>query len=289
MIYLIASIFCSTLIMLVFKWAERFEINRLQLIVINYFVAFSAGYLAFGNGMGITEILAKPWFGFAIILGFVFISCFNIIGFAIQEIGVGIITVANKMSLVVPVLFSLIFVGEILTLPTAIGIILALIAVYFASIKKTSHLNGIKYWRLPILVFIISGAVDTFIKYAQEYLIPVNEFGLFCTAVFMVAGIIGIPFFIYQQVKHKEFKLSKTIICGISLGIPNFGSIYFLMEALNSPNWESSRLFPINHIGVVLLATLSGAVLFNEPVSRINKIGVGLAVIAILLLSLYGG
>ena len=83
----------------------------------------------------------------------------------------------------------------------------------------------------------------------------------------------------------KRFQL-KSIPFGILLGVVNYGSMYFLLLALRVENTESSTIFTINNIAILALSTLVGLVLFKENISKKNWIGIILAFIAILLVTL---
>jgi len=80
----------------------------------------------------------------------------------------------------------------------------------------------------------------------------------------------------------------KPLIWGIMLGISNFGSIYFLIRTLNhrSPQGniiDSSIVFGVNNTGIVVLSVFTGFIVFREKLKRINWIGVGLALVAIII------
>jgi multidrug transporter EmrE-like cation transporter len=49
---------------------------------------------------------------------------------------------------------------------------------------------------------------------------------------------------------------------------------------------ESSTLFTINNVGIVTLSTVVGLVLFKENMSTKNWLGIGIAIIAIILVTL---
>jgi uncharacterized membrane protein len=78
---------------------------------------------------------------------------------------------------------------------------------------------------------------------------------------------------------------SRHVIAGIVLGIPNFGSIYFILKMLEQ-GWEGSVFFPINNVGVILLSTAVALIIFKEQLSRLNIIGIVLAILGIVLISL---
>ena len=48
----------------------------------------------------------------------------------------------------------------------------------------------------------------------------------------------------------------------------------FLIKALQDEGFESSTLFTINNVGIVVVSTLVGILLFKEKFSIKNKIGV---------------
>ncbi|MGB5983273.1 MAG: hypothetical protein WBG46_14120 [Nonlabens sp.] len=50
-------------------------------------------------------------------------------------------------------------------------------------------------------------------------------------------------------------------------------------------NMESSVIFPINHVGTVLLTPLLGILVFKERMTLKNYIGVGIAVVAIMVIA----
>ncbi|MEZ5014239.1 MAG: hypothetical protein R2794_08100 [Chitinophagales bacterium] len=61
-------------------------------------------------------------------------------------------------------------------------------------------------------------------------------------------------------------------------------TMYFLMAALNKPRWDSSTLFPVNNIAIVIGSCLTAAFLFREKLSGLNILGIILAVTSILLI-----
>lgn len=72
---------------------------------------------------------------------------------------------------------------------------------------------------------------------------------------------------------------------GVMLGVPNYGTMYFLIAALHHPMFEnSSSFFPVNNISIVLATALCGWLLFKEPLSRVNFFGILLAILSIVLI-----
>ena len=74
---------------------------------------------------------------------------------------------------------------------------------------------------------------------------------------------------------------------GIALGVPNYFSVFFLLKALQFEGLNSAEVFTLNNVSIVVLTTLLGIVLFREHLQWKNWVGVVMAVISILLISLY--
>lgn len=286
MIYLALSILASTIILILFKLFDRYRVNTLQAIVVNYIAACASGLITYNAPIHINEIVSSKWFVGALLLGFLFISIFNVMALTAQRNGLSVASVAAKMSVIIPVVFGLYVYQESMGLQKIIGIILALIAVYLTSIKSKSSINSTKGLLLPVILFLGSGIIDTSIKYLETTYVAQNGIPIFSATIFFFAGIIGIGIIIRKSFK-KTYKFDlKSIYGGIALGIVNYGSIYFLLKALQYEGTESSTIFTINNVAIVMLSTLTGLMLFREKLYIKNWIGIFIAIISIALVTL---
>lgn len=287
MLDLALSVFCSSLIFVIFKFYEVLKIQTLYAIITNYFVACTVGLLFYDGSHQLKEIPNADWFWPTILLGVLFIMVFNIMARSSQQNGVGVTSVATKMSLVIPVILGVFLYNEQLSFLKIFGIVLALIAVYFASIKKKSLVIRKEVLLLPLLVFLGSGIIDSSIKYLQETKLETHEFPLFSATVFAAASITGVVFILIKAFR-KPLKINfKNILGGVALGIPNYFSIFFLLRALQSDILNSASIFTINNVAIVMFSTLLGILIFKERLSPKNWLGIGMAVISILLVALF--
>ncbi|WP_053971881.1 DMT family transporter [Mangrovimonas sp. ST2L15] len=281
--YLLLSILCSTLIFIVFKTIDRLQISTLHTIVINYVTACGLGMILNTQPITIKNTIQSDWFLGALFLGFLFISIFFVMARTAQTHGVSVASVASKMSVIIPVIFGIIVYNEGTGKQKIAGIILALFAVYWTSLKKNTSLKSKRSLTLPLILFLGSGIIDTSIKYLETYYVPENGIPMFSATIFFIAGSLG---FIYLLIKNQWRFTLRNLFSGLILGVINYGSIYFLLKALNHETFESSTLFTINNVGVVMLSTLSALLLFKEHLSKKNWIGISLAIISILLVTL---
>lgn len=287
MIALLFSILASTVILIVFKLFERFHINNFQAIVVNYYVAGSCGILIQGNYNILYQWPQFSWFTYALMLGSLFIIIFFLIALTTQKSGLSVVSIATKMSVVIPVAFGLFYYGEQLGILKGIGILTALAAVYLSSIKNKAGLV-IKRSNLvlPLLVFLGSGIIDTGIKFLEEGFVAESDVAIFSSTLFLSAGFMGSLVLIFKKITGTLRFETKSLVGGLMLGIPNFFTVYFLVMALRSDLFESSGIFVINHIGVVTFSTVAGIFLFKEKLILKNWMGFVLALISILLITL---
>lgn len=287
MLDLALSVLSSTWIFVVFKLYDVYKVQTLVAIIINYITACLTGFFLYQGPVTLDEIMNTSWVWGPFAMGILFITIFNLMAKTAQTSGVSVASVATKMSLVIPVIIGLIFYGEHLTLLQVIGILLALAAVYFASLKEKGITINRKDLILPLLVFLGSGAIDASIKYFEEKHLTDQEIPIFSSMVFGCAALSGL---IYIGVGSKKQTLKinfKNVLGGVALGIPNYFSIYFLIRALRNNTWSSAAVFTLNNVAIVMLSTLLGILLFKERLSIKNWSGVALAIISIVLVALF--
>ncbi len=272
--------------MVVFKLFERFRIKTADAIVVNYAVATLLSFTLDGSGIPLLKSHTYPWFPHALCMGVLFITLFNIIGTSTQKMGISVTTVANKMSLVIPVLFAVWILNENLGGYKIVGLLFAGIAVILSSYKQESRLGEKKYLFYPFIVFLGSGAIDAYFKFNEEFTLGNNGLEPFTGWIFLTAGCIGLIYWILRYVKAKEIPAGNVIWAGVLLGIPNYFSVYFLLKALSINDLESSVVIPVNNLGVVAMGALAGIIFFDERPNKFNVAGLILCFLAIVLIGM---
>jgi drug/metabolite transporter (DMT)-like permease len=285
MIPLALSIVSSSVLLVIFKYFNRFGVKNFQAITVNYFVAAALGFLLSPVAVAPLQIVTQKWMPSAFVIGCVFITMFYVMAVSAQKVGVAISSVANKMSLVIPVVAGVILYNESLLGLKLVGVLIALAAVAMVTYPKKGLNIEKKHLLLPIIIFFGSGFLDTFFKYVETNLIRTEEIEIFSATLFLVAALVGTSVLVFNRLSKGETLETKSIVGGFALGIPNYFSINFLLMALNIPNLESTLVFPINNTGIVLLSTLLAIILFSERLTKLNWTGIALAVASIALIA----
>lgn len=291
LLLLIASIILTAWLSISFKIIERLGINNLQAIVYNYTVCVITGSIVNGHFPINGTLVKQPWFGWALFMGACFIAMFNLAAYTIQKIGVAAATVAYKLSMVIPFVFSIYLYNEEATIWKIAGVATALLAVWFTTRPNSNEEKGKKVswliWAMPLLLFVGSGLLDTMIKYVEQaFLNPGNQDAYLITA-FFVAATMGMLILLFQFMTGRQKFSGKAVLAGIGIGVPNYFSIWCLLGALKGYAGNSSAIIPINNMGIVLFTAIVAWLGFKEKLSAVNWLGIILSLGAIALIA-YG-
>lgn len=274
--------------LMLFKYFEKYEIDNLQAIIVNYLTAgtlaiISANY----NGLNteFSVILNSNYFLISIMIGFLFIVTFNLLAHGTQKLGIAVTTVSNKMSMLVPVFMGIYLFQETFNLIKLSGLLIALIAIYLSSVQKGKLNFKKKYILLIALIFLGQGIADSSLNWAQKRVLNNNNLELFFGSVFYISAVFGLIYLLYKMIKQQNKIQYKSIFWGIGLGVPNYFTLYFFIKSLKSEVFESSEVFPIVNMGIIILSALGGIILFREKLSFSNWTGIALAILSIGLIS----
>ncbi len=284
MLYLLLSIVCATSLTIILRLFDKWNIRSQYGIVFNYLGCCLTGFLSMPDKSMISHIPQWNGWWICLLLGLGFMIVFILIGKSVKLLGVTTTSISYKLSFIIPAMVAILFYGDVLTIYKSIGIILAIFAIYFITKQREEKNETIipnkNLWLLPILIFAGAGSLDAFFNFIQRNYVP-NGFDHIATiTVFAGAFLSGLLRFGMQ----KEMYQLKNVMGGIILGIPNYGSLYFLLQALKHPVYPPSTLFPLNNLGIVCLSAIAGLLLFKERFTTSKIIGFMLTVASIIII-----
>lgn len=290
MIYLAGSIILTSYLTIAFKICERYHVRIFPAIIFNYITCVITGSVVNGSFPVNGEVVQTPWFPWACMMGVLFVSIFNIVGITTQKAGVAVASVANKLSLIIPVILSVYLYHETVAGWKLAGVILALVAVVLTCYPNRLQEAGRPRrtaWvvLLPFVLFIGSGLLDALINHVQKLFVTDENKNAYLISGFLSAATIGSLLLGIQYATGRIRFSGKDLLAGILIGIPNYFSIWCLVRFLKISPWQSSASIPVNNMGIVLFSTLVAWLLFREKLSRINWTGIVLSVIAIYLIA----
>lgn len=283
MIFIFLSILCSVSVATLLKLTKKFEIPVEPIVTLNYVTAIFLSYLLFSPDIQNFKTATIPWHIYlplTILLPTVFIF----LGISVKNIGIVKTDIAQRLSLFIPILAAYFIFGENIGVLKLSGLLVGFSAIFFTLYKKTKSDSKSNNWLYPCIVFIGFGVIDVFFKKVAQYQqIP------FTTSLFYIfSGALSISLLISLfYIIKKNYKLNlKTLSSGILLGLLNFGNIYFYLQAHKSLSQNPSTVFAAMNFGVIILGSLVGVLAFREKLSKINYIGISLALVAVVLITL---
>ncbi|TGE20130.1 hypothetical protein [Hymenobacter elongatus] len=295
MLALFLSVLFSVTIVFIFKYFSRFGVDTFQALIVNYITCVVVGWLASGAPSLEPLRAGGAWLVAAVALGGLFIGTFYLVAITAQRVGVSAASVANKMSLILPVLFNLLVLRlsqRPYTFINYAGMALALLAILLTALPRRSTAAApdgtapAAAWWLPLLLFVSSGAGDSLLNFASSTLLPdAATRTLFPLVTFATAGTIGLLILLSRVAKGGQQFAAKNVLAGIILGIPNYFSIYFLIKALGNFGNDGAFVYPIANVATILLGAVGAAFLFREQLGARGRVGLATAVVALVLIS----
>ena len=287
MIEIIITISTFSSMVMLFKYFEKINVNNLQAISANYFTAGILSIIFLPNTFEFDKINYSNttiFFVLAFIVGLLFVLTFNLYAHGAQKIGVTPSTIANKMSMIIPIIIGIILLNEEVTFNKILGISFAFIAIFLSSIGDRKYSLNKNHLIIIVLLFIGQGLADGILNWAQEFILNGSNMNLFFAVTFLAAGFSGLLFLFFKLSSQKVEIEPKSIIWGIVLGIPNYLTLLYFVKSLKSELFSSSEIFPIINIGVIIFCTILSIILFRERVSIYNWLGVILGVFSIFII-----
>ncbi|WPO78556.1 DMT family transporter [Flavobacterium sp. KACC 22761] len=211
-----------------------------------------------------------------ILLPIVFLFLFS----SIKYMGIVKTDAAQRLSLFIPIIAAWLIFKEDFNLYKVIGLIIGFLALLFILKKQTAN-DGNK-WIYPLVVFFGFGIIDILFKQIALYTVLPYTTSLF--VVFDISLAVSLLIVLYNVVLRKEKFQSKNILFGALVGIFNFGNILFYLKAHKAFAENPSTVFAGMNMGVIVLGSLVGLLFFKEKLSKINFIGIALALIAIVFI-----
>ena len=295
MIALVLCIFVSTLMFSCFRLFPRMNVRLEDAIVINYMVA-STLCVAIAGYTHTLDRLSAPSSLAGAAMGLIFLYMFKKIGQCTQELGLGVVAIATKMSMVLPMMvFIVLDPTDAFTWHKGVAIALAFPAVWLASTQSkkdqgstglsASGLKQATSWTLPAIVFVGSGLIDLGFGWfsSPDHMSCDADRLAFSSIPYTMAAFIGITrWFTIPRCAPQPSR--STILGGVILGVINVGSLFFLLSAYQQMPLSRSAIVPMINLGVVLATALAGMAFFAERPSRRNLMGWLLASTALVIL-----
>ena len=283
MTYLLLAVICSVLVSVLLKLAARRQLDVAQMVTWNYLVAATLTAMVLRPPLASLQSGHAPWLallGLAVVLPTIFL----VLGRAVAEAGIVRSDVAQRLSLLLSLLAAFLFFGQTATSLKLIGLGLGLVAMLMISLRprgpSVAATSG--SWRWLLGVWVGFAVVDILLKQVALSGTPSMAALLAC---FSIAFVLMLALQLWRHVSGRSRLNLRNLGAGALLGLLNGGNILFYVHAHQALPDSPATVFAGMNIGVVVLGALVGVLAFGEPTSRWNRLGLGLAVVAISLIA----
>lgn len=283
--YLIASVVCSVLVSVLLKLMQRRGTDTAQGIAWNYLAASLLCFILLDPPLSALAAPRAPWPALAL-LAVLLPGIFLALSASVRAAGIVRTDIAQRMSLVLSLLAAFLWFGEQADAQRLAGLALGLLAIVLLVLRPRAASaeaeGGWTGWALPLLVLVGYASVDVLLKHIAAAGTP---FAASLQVTFAAAFVVMIGVQIVRRVRGGPSLALPALGSGLLLGALNFGNILFYVKAHRALPDNPAVVFSTMNIGVVVLGTLAGTLLFRERLSPMNLVAIPLAIVAIALIA----
>ena len=281
MLYVFLSICCSVMVSVLFKLARRYQIDVLQAITWNFTAAIIL--LVVINKPQITlQTFSTASIYPYIALGILLPVLFLMIAASIRISGIVLTAIVERLALFIPLVISYIVFNKPLNTIELTAIALSVGAILFIISWKRTAKRSSGGWVYLTAIFVGMGIILTLLRQVSQNAIPNNTSLLI---VFSIAFIVSL-IFLGIHIARKKTRFSwPHILIGWIMGFAFFGYITFNLQIHQAMSTQPRAAFSALNVGIITLAMMVGLFIFNERLTKLNKVGIFLALIAIIVIA----
>jgi drug/metabolite transporter (DMT)-like permease len=195
-------------------------------------------------------------------------------------------TIVN-LSVVVPIVLSVIWFGDAFTVSKFLGVVLTILSIVLISgpfSRGTAKVSAGSSWVFYIsLAFLLNGVLVIIFRF-----VPQQEGALFTVYFYGISLLLVLP---YKAAADRKWRFSRGIVV-VSVGgaVTHWSGIMLTIAALAAVGRVSQQtgiiVYPITNGLVIPVGVVLGVLLLKQRVNRRTLIGVGVGVAALVCLFL---
>lgn len=278
MLFLILSIICSVTVGVIFKISRKYDVNNSQIVTANYVFALLLCYFVYNPDLNAVE-KESPW-SLYIVIGLLLPSVFLFLAASIKHIGIVKTDAAQRLSLFIPILAAWFIFKEDFNSFKVTALLIGFPAIVLILTKPAE--NSKNKWIYPAVVMLGFGLIDILFKQIALFTTLPYTTSLF--VVFSIALLIMVTVVLYETIVNKVILNLKNLAFGALVGVFNFGNILFYLKAHQAFAENPSTVFAGMNMGVIIIGSIIGILVFKEKLTKMNYTGLALALVAIVLI-----
>ena len=279
MIDLCLAIVSSALVSIVMRLSERRVRGTVSMLAVNYFMCLflAATYTGvenlFPDQPGLVQTV-----GLGAINGALYLLGFVLLQISVKKNGVVLSATFMKLGLLVPLVVSVVFFGELPKPAQIVGACIAVAAIILINFEKEDSELGVQAGLL-LLLLLAGGGGDAMSKVFEE----LGNGAL--SEQFLLYTFLFALLFCLALVLHRREKPGKAdLFFGLLIGIPNYFSARFLLKSLE--HLAAVIVYPTYSVATIVVVTMAGVCFFRERLKKRQWVAVAAILVALALLNL---
>ncbi len=287
MVFLILNIILLSGFGLFLKHAKNNQQRLNPIGFVNYLTAFCISVWALSLEQDFA--FSKLTLALGVANGVTYAIGFELFTIGIRLSGVVVTAAIVRLSIVIPILVSMLFWQEIPNLWQSIGLVLTFLAIPLLSQREKEPIDkwtpsrpeisqGLGF-AVVITILLVTGISRLTMKAFNE-MCPIDEKSFYMTLLFGVCTVVYCGVCLRQKVWPNWWEA----FYGVVIGSCNVGGSWALLVALDKVS--ALIAFPMSSSGGVLFTMFVGMAFLRERLSRTSLIGALLAMIALIFVNL---
>lgn len=286
MLYLLLSVLCSVTVGVLLKRWQRRGLDAGQLVAWNYLAAGLLATTVLRPELPALTAAGTPWLLLAT-LGIALPAVFLVMARSLRTAGIVRTDAAQRLSLLLSLAAAFTVFGEMANGWKLTGLGLGLVAMACLLVRSrprtASRPRHGAAWPWLLATWAGYGAIDIALKQlALAGTATTAALTLSFTLAFVLMAVVQLG----RHLRGSTRIDGRHLLAGLGLGVLNFSNILSYIRAHQALGDHPALVFAGMNIGVVVLGTLAGVLLFDERTSSWNRAGLVLAVLAIVLIAL---
>lgn len=276
MLALIIAIVSTTSFSLLIRHSQRRGQDQMAIMAINYVVAAGA---AFACTNGHWHVSPATWH-IGLSAGLTFVLTYLVLVHSMDLKGVAIANAITRLSVLIPVIGTILIFGEKPRLVETLGAALAISAMPFLSLDKTTHGGKLAMRQVPLLLalFVTNGACLLTSKWFHSTGLTLER-PVYYGILFATSALVSVVVWLGWSRRCSR----QEIMIGVPLGLINFVTGYALIVALDT--LKGTLVFPVFAAMGLALTTGFAAWAWREVPGRLGQVGIAIALVAVILIN----
>lgn len=276
MFSLFLAIVCGALTSIVMRLSTTRAVSVHGMVAFNYLTCLSCAFALSPIGLGTTTDGFSTALTLGVINGVLYMTGMLLMQQNIRASGVILTTIFAKLGVLIPIFLAILYFQESPTWLQIVGVALSFVGIL---LLKANPNERVTFHFSLLILLLVTGSVAAVLKIYAEIGSPTHS-NAFLLIAFSVAFLLAI---VVTLTKKERLGITE-VVWGVMLGLPNFFTSRFILDALDTI--PAVIVYPTRGVATILLVTIVGIALFKEYLNSRQWLALALILIALTFLNI---